>query len=177
MIHRRKREKIYNGINGKTFGKEGRQEMTLYQYGEFVAYDQYKWQLAYKQQQVLPVEWRTLVYKHKGTAEEEAQYPEYFKFSRAMYDRWIGMDAQDKFRPILNVYKTDEYLYVFYTVWNGRVYMPSEKVRYNNLPKLNNCNIGTAIQNGLINQVAEYMQFEVVEMIWTTKQLYANKTQ
>ena len=145
--------------------------MTIQQYSDFVAYDQYKWNYAFEHKITLPVEWRTLVYKHKGTAEEEAQYPEYFKFSRAMYDRWIGMDAQDKFRPILNVYKTDEYLYVFYTVWNGKVYMPSEKVRYNNLPKLDNSNIGTAIESGLINQVADAEQFKVVAMIWTTKQL------
>ena len=151
--------------------------VTLHQYGEFVVYDQYKWQLAYKQQQVLPVEWRTIVYKHKGTEEEEVQYPEYFKFSRDMYDRWIGLDAQDKLRPILNVYKSAEYLTVCYTVWNGKVYMPSEKVRYNNLPKLDNSNIGTAISTGLINQVADYMQYEVVDMIWATKQLYENKTQ
>lgn len=149
--------------------------MTLYQYGEFVAYDQYKWQLAYKQQQVLPVEWRTLVYKHHSASEDEAQYPEYFQFCREMYDRWINLDAEDKTRPVLKVVKTAEYLTVCYTVWNGRVYLPSEKISYQNLPELNNCNIHEAINAGLINQVADYMQFEVVDMIWTTLQLYKNK--
>lgn len=149
--------------------------MTLYQYGEFVAYDQYKWQLAYKQQQVLPVEWRTLIYKHKGTAEEEVRCAEYFKFCREMYNLWLGLNAQDKTRPVLKVVKTSDYLYVCYTVWNGRVYLPSEKISYQNLSELNNCNIHEAINAGLINQVADYMQFEVVDMIWTTLQLYKNK--
>lgn len=151
--------------------------MTLKDYSEFVKYDQCKWWNAYYKKEILPIQWRTLVYKHKGTVEEEAQYPEYFKFSRAMYDRWIGMDAQDKLRPILNVYKTAEYLTVCYTVWNGKVYMPSEKVRYNNLPKLDNSNIGVAIETGLLNMVADYMQLEVVAMIWATKQLYENNKQ
>ena len=146
----------------------------MQEYGSFVVYDQYKWQLAYKQQQVLPVEWRTLVYKHHSTSEDEAQYPEYFQFCREMYDRWINLDAEDKTRPVLKVVKTAEYLTVCYTVWNGRVYLPSEKISYQNLPELNNCNIHEAINAGLINQVADYMQFEVVGIIWTTLQLYKN---
>lgn len=149
--------------------------MTLQEYGSFVVYDQYKWQNAYKQQQILPIKWRTLTYKIRGADEtEETTYAEYFQFCREMYDRWINLDAEDKTRPVLNVFKTAEYLTVCYTVWNGRVYLPSEKVRYENLPKLDNSNIAKAISAGLINQVANYMQFEVVDMIWTTKQLYKN---
>ena len=149
--------------------------MTLHQYGEFVISDKYKWQLAYKQQQVIPVEWRTLVYKHKGTAEEEVRCAEYFKFSREMYNLWLGLNAQDKTRPVLKVVKTAEYLTVCYTVWQGRVYLPAEKVDYNQLPQLTNCTIGTAIKSGSINQVADREQFKVVDMIWTTLQLYKNK--
>ena len=149
--------------------------MTLQEYSSFVVYDQYNWQLAYKQQQILPIKWRTLTYKIRGADEtEETTYAEYFQFCREMYDRWINLDAEDKTRPVLQVVKTAEYLTVCYTVWNGRVYLPSEKVRYENLPKLDNSNIAKAISAGLINQVANYMQFEVVDMIWTTKQLYKN---
>lgn len=151
--------------------------MTLQDYSSFVMYDQYTWRNAFQNKQVLPVEWRTIVYKIRGTAEEEAQYPEYFNYSRNMCDRWINLDAQDKTRPILKVVKTEEYLTVCYTVWNGRVYLPSERVNYGYLPKLDSSNIGRAISAGLINQVADSQQFEVVDMIWTTKQLYGNKTQ
>ena len=149
--------------------------MTLQEYSSFVVYDQYKWRLAYKQQQILPIKWRTLTYKIRGADEtEETTYAEYFQFCREMYDRWINLDAEDKTRPVLNVFKTAEYLTVCYTVWNGRVYLPSEKISYQNLPELNNCNIYEAINTGLINQVADYMQFEVVGIIWTTLQLQKN---
>ena len=143
--------------------------MTLQEYSSFVVYDQYKWQLAYKQQQVLPVEWRTLIYRLHGSEAEERQFAEYFKFSRKMLERWTCLNAQDKTNPVLNVFKTAEYLTVCYTVWNGRVYLPSEKVRYENLPQLNNCTVGNAIRNGLLNQVADNEQFKVVDMIWSSK--------
>ena len=147
------------------------------QFYDFVKHDIYKWAYALDNKVIMPVEWRTLIYKHKGTAEEEVRCAEYFKFSRACYDIWLGLNAQDKTRPVLKVVKTAEYLTVCYTVWQGRVYLPSEKVDYRNLPQLNNCNIVTAIKDGLINQVADNEQFKVVDMIWTTKQLHGNKTQ
>lgn len=149
--------------------------VTPEQYNDFVMRDIYKWNYALDHNTILPVEWRTLVYKHKGTAEEEVRCAEYFKFSREIYNLWLGLNAQDKTRPVLKVVKTSDYLYVCYTVWQGRVYLPSEKVDYNQLPQLTNCTIGTAIKAGLINQVADNEQFKVVDMIWTTKQLYKNK--
>ena len=148
--------------------------ITPEQYNDFVMRDIYKWNYALDHNTILSVEWRTLIYKHKGTAEEEVRCAEYFKFSREMYNFWLGLNAQDKTRPVLKVVKTAEYLTVCYTVWQGRVYLPSEKVDYNQLPQLNNCTIGTAIRNALINQVADNEQFKVVDMIWSTKQLQQN---
>lgn len=150
--------------------------ITIQDYRNFIFNDQYKWSYAVDRKQLLPVEWRTLTYKICGADEaEEKQYAQYFKFSRAMCDKWLSLQADDKSRPILNVVKTKDYLTVCYTVWNGRVFMPSDKANYQNLPVLNNCTIGTAIQNGLISQVAENQQFKVVEMIWTTLQLQQNR--
>lgn len=147
--------------------------ITIQDYINFIFNDQYKWNYALDHKQILPVEWRTLAYKICGADEaEEKQYTQYFKFSRAMCDKWLSLQADDKSRPALQVVKTREYLTVCYTVWNGRVFMPSDKANYQNLPVLNNCTIGTAIQNGLISQVAENQQFKVVEMIWTTLQLH-----
>ena len=149
--------------------------ITPEQYYDFVKRDQDFWKKALDNKVLVPIEWRTLIYKHKGTAEEEVRCAEYFKFSRACYDRWLGLNAQDKTRPVLKVVKTAEYLTVCYTVWQGRVYLPSEKVDYNQLPQLTNCTIGTAIKSGVLNQVADSEQFRVVDMIWTTLQLYKNK--
>ena len=147
--------------------------ITIQDYRNFMLNDQYKWSYAVDHKQLLPVEWRTLIYKLRGTDEgEEVQYAEYFNFSRAMCDKWLSLQAENKSRPALQVVKTREYLTVCYTVWNGRVFMPSDKANYQNLPVLNNCTIGTAIQNGLISQVAENQQFKVVEMIWITLQLH-----
>ncbi len=149
--------------------------ITIQDYINFMLNDQYKWSYAVDHKQLLPVEWRTLIYKLRGTDEgEEVQYAEYFNFSRAMCDKWLSLQADDKSNPVLQVVKTREYFTVCYTVWNGRVFMPSDKANYQNLPVLNNCTIGTAIQNGLISQVAENQQFKVVEMIWTTLQLQQN---
>lgn len=150
--------------------------ITIQDYRNFILNDQYKWSYAVDHKQLLPVEWRTLIYKLRGTDEgEEVQYAEYFNFSRAMCDKWLSLQAENKSNPVLQVVKTREYLTVCYTVWNGRVFMPSYKANYQNLPVLNNCTIGTAIQNGLISQVAENQQFKVVEMIWTTLQLQQNR--
>lgn len=149
--------------------------ITPEQYIDYVKRDQHYWNYALDNKLLVPVEWRTLIYRLHGSEAEERQFAEYFKFSRKMLERWTCLNAQDKTRPVLKVIKTAEYLTVCYTVWQGRVYLPSEKVDYNQLPQLTNCTIGTAIKAGLINQVADNEQFKVVDMIWTTKQLYKNK--
>ena len=83
--------------------------ITPEQYYDFVKRDQDFWKKALDNKVLVPIEWLMLVYKHKGTAEEEVSRAEYFKFSRACYDRWIGLGAQDKTRPVLKVVKTWNY--------------------------------------------------------------------
>ena len=42
--------------------------ITPEQYYDFVKRDIYKWNYALDHNTILPAEWRTLIYKHKGTA-------------------------------------------------------------------------------------------------------------